>query len=193
MNGPQFSLGVSGIPSPQDTHYSLGVAGVGTPQPAPYSLGVGSLPPPFLGVDGENPPKTAPRPENSILDLTIDTAAELAHRPQASTALNVAKAIHDVSKAIGESQNPSTQDMTCKTVKVVTQLAVEEAGSKLIVGGLPLLMAESIAYPPLALAIPVAGAALPQAFANLQEVAKIAGEAAEVKCQELFSGNSGKN
>ncbi len=123
------------------------------------------------------------------LKLEKLSIAEILQMHKLLNAYNLGKAFAETTKAIEESQKPKTEAFACETAKKVTEF---EFGTKALVGGIPVLIAESIAFPPLALAIPLAGAALPQAFANLHQVSKIGGEAAEEVCEELFSGGTPK-
>lgn len=194
--GSSFSLGVSGIESPHAPHYSLGVPGLEQPPAPAFSLGVPSLSSAPLYEETEDR-KTfsdfirggAAKPEHSILDLTLDTVALIPGLERIRTAMDLGQGLHDVVQGVEESDTSKTQAALCKTAKVGTELLVQEFGSRVIVGGVPLLLATSIADPPFGLvAVPVAAVALPQAYANMQHLAEFAGEKAEEKCEELFSG-----
>jgi hypothetical protein len=127
----------------------------------------------------------SPRPEKSIGNLTKDMAATfIPGLSTLNTALSIGEAMHKEIKAVEEGKN--VEDVACKTAKIATELVTNTAGSTLITTGVPLLVTESIAFPPLAFAIPVVGQVLPQAYANMEEFSKLAGEQAEEKCHELF-------
>lgn len=127
-------------------------------------------------------------PNESILDLTLDTVADLTHLNMVNDALNIGKKLQEGVDAIQLSEKPKMEAVACQTAKVATELAYEAVGTATIVGGIPLLIAESVAFPPLVAAIPLAAAALPEAYANMQQLSKFAGEKAEEDCHLLFSG-----
>jgi hypothetical protein len=131
----------------------------------------------------------SPRQESSVGSLTRDISALLI--PGLSTlnsTFTLGEALHDEIKAIEESPKKGIEEIACKTAKIATEVAYNAVGTGVIVGGMPLLIAESTAFPPLALTIPVAAYTLPQVYANMTEFARFAGEKAEEDCHTLFRG-----
>lgn len=128
-----------------------------------------------------------PKSTESVGALATDIAADLTHLGKVKTAMDIGKGIADVAKAAEESKANKLEDITCKTAKVVSELAMDTVTTGVIVGGTGLLIAESLASPPLAAAIPVAGQLLPQAYANAQQFSKFVGKKAEDDCHLLFS------
>lgn len=128
--------------------------------------------------------------KDSIGELTVETIAKLGKLPLLSKGMDGGKALYEISKAGSESdQNgmSKTEAIVCKTAKVATELGLTHVGNELIVGGLPLYLETCVEVPPLALTIPVVAEELPKAYANMEHMAKIAGEKVEDGCHKLFS------
>lgn len=121
-------------------------------------------------------------PENAIKDLSRDlTVTVIPTLGSVNSALTLGEELHK-----NFHKNEGVEYTVCKVAKVAVEQGFSTMGTGVIVGGIPLLVTESIAFPPLALTIPVVGAALPEAYANMQEFSKFAGEKAEKDCHLLF-------
>ncbi len=129
-----------------------------------------------------------PNASQSVGNLILDLGANMTHLDQVKGAYDMGKTLHDTSKSVRESPCPLMETAVCKVAKVGAEIAYGAVGTTVLLEGTALLIAESIAFPPLAAAIPVAGAALPQAYANVQALATFAGNKAEADCHLLFSG-----
>jgi len=131
-----------------------------------------------------------PKATHSIGNLVTDLAENLTHLSKLNTAIGLGKTLHETTKAIKESDKSLLEATICKTAKVVTETAFNTVGNGVIIGGVPLYLAETIAFPPLAATIPLVGAVLPQAYANMEKFSAFAGKKAEHDCHLLFSDPS---
>lgn len=209
MTSSSFNLGVSGIDNthPNSTLYHLGVSGIGETHPNSLShhLGVrdpGLSPDAYFGISsaaklsqGLQPHdsltltdflhRPEPKPEKYIGDLYVDIAATVVPAAKViKTTAKIGHGLHELSKE--HDTSPTLEDTACKAAKVATGAVVKTVGTGVIVGGVPLLLAEAIATPPMLLAVPVAAAALPQAYANMRAFSEFAAEKAEQDCHTMF-------
>ena len=129
-----------------------------------------------------------PSTHASVGRLAVDITADVAHLHKLKEAAELVHVLEESAHAIHKSERPPAEAVTCQVAKVVAEKAFEVVGKGVVVGGVPLLITEAVAFPPLAAAIPVAAAALPQAYANMEALAKFAGEKAAADCHLLFSG-----
>lgn len=129
-----------------------------------------------------------PKAPETIAQLSIDLAADLTHMHKVKEAAEAGKKLHESSKAIHESAAPLAQAIVCEAAKVVVETAFDVTGKTIVLGGIPLLAAESVVNPVTLLAVPLAVEAIPQAYANVEAFSKFAGEKAKDDCELLFSG-----
>lgn len=185
---PNFNPAQPGYSFQGDAHFNLGVL-PSTQDPAKYfnvSSGadlMGDLNQPKVQTLMDFLEAGAPKPEKYIGDLVVD----MTPLGFVKTTADIGKGFQEVVRAVEQNEENKLEAALCKTAKVATELTVSEGSTRVILGGMGLLVLESIEYPPLALAIPDAAQAIPQAYANAQEFAKFLGKKAEEDCHLLFS------
>ena len=192
MTNASFNLGVSGIGEqyPNSSPLHLGIRDLRSTPDA--SSGRSSATQMNQGVQPQASltltdflHRPEPKPETYIGDLYVDLAATAVPAVKViKTTAKIGHGLHEQSKA--HDTSPTMEDTACRAAKVVTGAAVKTVGTGIIVGGVPLLAVEAIATPPMLLAVPVAAAALPQAYANMRAFSEFAAEKAEQDCHTMF-------
>lgn len=119
-----------------------------------------------------------PKAAEHLDELAVDIAIELAHGHFVKSAYDAAKSLHE---ALEPNDHSAFENTVCKTAKFAAEFAGEAAIIAPIIGGVPLMLAEA------PIAIPVAAALLPQAYANGKAVVEYMGEAAEEECHLRFT------
>jgi hypothetical protein len=173
-----YGLGVGGNPKTPESFF-----GVSTREELNSQL----YKEPHITTFGEFRQRESPKPKDSIVDLSRDVASSVYPiLNPLNSSITFGKALYDTINAIQKGDEDGIEAVVCPLLKQVTQESFSAVSTGVILGGVPLLVAESFTFPPLATTIPFVVEAIPTAYANMQELSKFSGEKAEEDCHTLF-------
>lgn len=128
-------------------------------------------------------------------DLTRETTVTLVGNQvpgleKANFVLGTAKAGQTLSNNITKSLEAGEsvgEAVLCQSLKTSVTEGLSALATDVIIGGVPAYLSAAVAYPPLALTIPLVGVALPHAYNNAQTIAQATGNVSEQICHDAFA------
>lgn len=136
-----------------------------------------------------------PKHGGKVGELYLEAFSKMTKTPF-NHAHDIAKAGHEISKAVDDSEKngiSETEALVCKTVKEGTSLLVNEVGIKVLEMATMGYLAGCVEDPPLAVTIPVVAPLVVQGVDNVEHISDFAGKKAESKCHKLFSEHGEKD